>query len=70
VAPNVAAASTNASISQVNVYDNTGILRKTINFNLVQSASVDVSNLPLGIYVIEIRDGTKYVERQKLQILK
>lgn len=65
-----AGASANTSISQVNIYDNSGVLRKTSNYNLVQSVRIDVSNLPTGFYVIEIRDGTQYAERQKLQILR
>jgi hypothetical protein len=70
MAPQLAAASPNTSISQINVYDNSGNLRKTSLFSLVQSASIDVSSLPIGFYVIEIKDNAHYVERQKLQILK
>lgn len=61
--------STPSTISEINIYDQTGNLKKHQLFNKLKRASLDISNLPTGIYVIEISDGS-YKETQKLQILK
>lgn len=57
------------SFSTINIYDQTGNLKIHKLYNKMKSASLDISNLPTGIYVIEISDGA-YKETQKLQILK
>jgi hypothetical protein len=66
-ASNVAARG--AGFSEVNIYDNDGNLKKRVKFNKVERATISVSDLPLGVYVIEIvNDYGK--ESQKIQILK
>lgn len=57
------------SISEINIYDQVGNLKIHKMYGNIKSTSIDVSNLPTGIYVIEITDGA-YKETQKLQVLK
>ena len=57
------------SISQINIYDQVGNLKIHKVYGNIKNTSLDVSNLPTGIYVIDITDGT-YKETQKLQVLK
>lgn len=57
------------SITEVNIYDQLGILKKNQKFSKVPKATVNLSGLSTGVYVIEIVDGTNKV-RQKLSILK
>jgi hypothetical protein len=58
-----------SSISEINIYDQLGNLKIHRIYNKIKNISLDVSNFPTGIYVIEIKDDT-YKETQKLQILK
>jgi hypothetical protein len=58
-----------STISEVNIYDLQNTLRKHQILNNLSSASIDVTNLPIGIYVVEVVDDT-YKERQELQILR
>ncbi len=64
-----AATNSTSTISLINIYDGQANLKKHQLFNKVASASINVSDLPLGMYIIEIIDGTNN-ERQKLQIIK
>lgn len=57
------------SISEINIYDQLGNLKIHRMYDKIKNVSLDVSNFPTGIYVIEIKDGA-YKETQKLQILK
>lgn len=57
------------TITEINIYDQLGILRKHKVLGNVKSASVNVSDLATGIYIIEIVSDL-YKERQKLEILK
>jgi hypothetical protein len=57
------------SIREVNIYDQLGILRKNQKFSKVPKASVNLSGLSTGVYVIEIVDGTNKV-RQNFTIIK
>lgn len=57
------------SITEINIYDAQNNLKKHQVFNKVSKASINVSGLPMGIYVIEIINGT-YKEKQKLSIVK
>lgn len=59
----------NRSITLVNIFDLQGNLKKQLRFNQVRQANIDVSNLPRGLYVIEISNG-KDKERQQLSIQK
>lgn len=61
--------STQLSISEINIYDQTGNLKIHQTFSNVKNASIDVSSLSAGIYLIEIKNDT-FKETQKLQILK
>jgi hypothetical protein len=65
----VSKSSKQLSFSTINIYDQTGNLKIHRLYNKVKSASLNVSNLPTGIYIIEITNGA-YKETQKLQILK
>lgn len=58
-----------AGFTAVKMYDNEGNLKKSLKFSKTRSASVNVSDLPTGIYVIEIT-GEQGIERQKVQLLK
>jgi hypothetical protein len=56
-------------ITEVNIYDQAGLLKKRQKFGKTSTANINVSNLNTGIYFIEIVDGT-YKERQQLAILR
>jgi len=58
-----------STISGVNIYDQQGTLKKHQVFGKVKAANLAVTDLPAGVYVIEIIDGA-YKERQLLKILK
>lgn len=68
-----AAASTNTKeekvIAEINIYDQQGNLKKRQQFAKVKKATLNVSHLPYGIYLIEVSDG-KTKERQQLLIQK
>ena len=57
----------NKTITELNIYDQFGNLKKHQNFGKVKSATLNVSELIKGIYFIEIVDG-QYKERQKIII--
>lgn len=63
------AAARNAGFTEVKIYDKEGNMRKHLKFNKTRSASINVSDLPVGIYVIEIT-SEQGSERQKVQVLK
>ena len=63
------ASARNAGFSEVRIYDKEGNIKKDLKFNKSRSASINVSDLPSGIYVIEII-SEQGVERQKVQVLK
>ena len=52
-------------ITQINIYDNLGNLKKSIPVKKVKQATVNLSGLTPGIYFVEIKDGA-YSERQKV----
>lgn len=56
-------------ITEVNIYDQQGNLKKRQQFAKVKKATLNISHLPHGIYFIEISDG-KTKERQQLLIQK
>lgn len=56
-------------ISEVNLYDQQGTLRKHQKFAGVTKANISTSDLPIGIYVIEIVSNNTS-ERQRLTIIK
>ncbi|WP_298390315.1 T9SS type A sorting domain-containing protein, partial [Hydrotalea sp.] len=58
-----------SSISEISIYDLQNNLQRHQLFNKVSNASIDVSNLPTGLYIVEIKDGA-YTERHKLQIIR
>jgi hypothetical protein len=58
-----------AGFTEVKVYDNEGNIKKYLKFNRTNSATIGVSDLPIGIYVIEIV-GPQGSERQKVQVLR
>ncbi len=58
-----------AVITEVNIYDQQGNLKKHQKFSKVKRARVNVSDLRAGVYFIEIVNGT-YKERKQLSILK
>ncbi|MGB8190913.1 MAG: T9SS type A sorting domain-containing protein [Chitinophagaceae bacterium] len=59
----------NAGFTQVKMYDKEGNLRKHQKFSRTSKANINVSDLPVGIYIIEII-GEQGSERQKIQVLK
>lgn len=56
-------------ITEVSIYDQQGTLKKQQKFAKVKKARLNISNLPFGIYFIEVSDG-KTKERQVLSIQK
>ncbi|HEY5462879.1 MAG TPA: T9SS type A sorting domain-containing protein [Hanamia sp.] len=58
-----------SSFSKINIYDEVGNLKMHKIFNKIKTTTLNVSNLPTGIYKIEIIEGS-YKERKELQILK
>lgn len=57
------------TFSEVNLYDKDGNLKKHFTFKAARSATLNVNDLPLGVYVIEIINGSSS-ERQKIEIIK
>ncbi|MDB5191996.1 MAG: hypothetical protein JWQ96_1559, partial [Segetibacter sp.] len=53
------------AITELNVYDKFGNLKKRQKFNKMKKATLDVSNLSSDIYILEIADGNSR-ERQQL----
>ena len=61
---------TNATITQLRIFDNNGILKKQSKFGTgTRQAQMNISDLRTGIYLIEITSG-KNIERQQLVIQK
>ena len=57
------------NISELNIYDKLGNLKKRQKFNRLKRATIDVSDLKQDIYILEIVDGN-FRERQQLSIIK
>lgn len=53
------------SITQINVYDNGGSLKKSLSAKHVKQSNVNLSGLVPGVYFVELKDGM-YSERKKL----
>lgn len=72
VAPQIGTSGTsNASISQINIYDFQNNLKKQFTFGGVTTSQIDVSSLTTGVYIIEIFDSSSSTkERQEFQIAK
>ncbi len=62
-------ASSKATITAINIYDQQGNLKRYQKYNKVNKATINISTLPTGVYFIEIVNGS-YKERQQLSILK
>lgn len=62
-------AKNNATVTQVNIYDQQGILKKQQMVGNQKQVKVNVSSLRTGIYFIEIVAGS-YRERQQLSVLR
>lgn len=58
----------NKTITEVNIYDQQGNLKKHQKFGKVNNATLNIADLRTGIYFIEIVDGV-YKERQQLSVL-
>ncbi|HUZ59744.1 MAG TPA: trypsin-like peptidase domain-containing protein [Hanamia sp.] len=58
-----------SSFSEINIYDEVGNLKMHKIFNKIKTTTLNVSNLPTGVYTIEIIEGS-YKERKGLEILK
>lgn len=83
VAPNPASAEVNvdvkdetenktakdATITGITIYDQVGNVKKQQKYGKVKKASLNISDLPAGVYIIEISDG-EYKERQQLSVQK
>ncbi len=70
ITPNISSnTSTQKTITEINIYDQQSNLKRHQQFNSTSKAIVNVSALPMGIYIIEIVNGT-YSEKQKLSIIK
>ncbi|MBD0332885.1 MAG: T9SS type A sorting domain-containing protein, partial [Chitinophagaceae bacterium] len=61
--------STDGSITEINIYDQQGNLKKQKKYDKVKKAVVDLSGLSTGIYIIEIVNES-YKEQQQLTVLK
>lgn len=57
------------TITEVNIYEQQGNLKKHEKFSKVKTATVNISGLNNGVYFVEIADGN-FKERQKLIIQK
>ncbi|MEO8820901.1 MAG: T9SS type A sorting domain-containing protein [Ginsengibacter sp.] len=57
------------SITEIRIYDNSGILKKVQKENKTKQATVNLTGLKTGVYIIEITDGS-YKERQQIIIQK
>ncbi len=64
--PNVAPANQH-DFSEVRVYDQSGNLKKVKQYNKVKSGKINISDLNIGTYWIEIISGT-YSEKKQLYI--
>lgn len=64
-----ASKTSSAAITEVNLYDQQGFLKKKQRFGQVKRAVVNLNGLSGGIYFIEIVNGTQR-ERRQLSILK
>lgn len=56
-------------IDEIKIYDLTGNLKKQQKFKKVKTASINISDMKMGTYLVEIIDGD-YKERQQLIITK
>jgi hypothetical protein len=66
---NKSATSTNTSFDEIRVFDFQGNLKKYQQYNKVNQATINISDLTNGTYLIEITNGT-YKEKQQLIIQK
>ncbi len=57
------------TITEVNIYDQQGNLKKHQKFEKVNRATLNISDLRTGVYFLEIVDGI-YKERQQLSVLR
>lgn len=62
-------AAKDATITEVIIYDQQGNVKKQQKYNKLKKASLNISNLPTGMYIIEITDGQRK-ERQQLSVQK
>jgi len=63
------ASTTDKTITEVNIYDQQGTLKKKQKFGKIKTATINISDLKTGIYFIEIVDGTNK-EKQQLSVVK
>lgn len=56
-------------ITEINIYDQQANLKKHEKFAKVKTATLNVSELKTGIYIVEIVDET-HKERQQLSVIK
>jgi len=57
------------SITEINIYDNLGVLKKVQKENKAKQATVNLAGLKTGVYIAEITDGS-YKERHQIIIEK
>jgi bacillolysin len=57
------------SITEIKIYDNIGNLRKTQKENKTKQATINLTGLKSGVYIVEITDGS-YKERQQIIVQK
>lgn len=57
------------SFTELNIFNQHGVLKKTQKFAKVKKGTINVSSLPTGIYFIEIFDGVNRLKKQ-LSIIK
>lgn len=58
-----------SSFSEVKIFDMQGNLKKHQQFNKVKQADINISDLKLGLYMIEVSDGV-HKERHQLSVQK
>jgi hypothetical protein len=58
-----------SNFSEIRIYDALGVVRKYQKFNRAKSASINLSGLGQGIYIIEI-SGATHKEKHRLMIQK
>lgn len=62
-------ASVKPSITEIRIYDNSGVLKKVQKENKTKQAILNLTDLKTGVYIIEVSDGS-YKERQQIIIQK
>jgi hypothetical protein len=66
----IASTSNSPTISKVNIFNQQGTLRLQKVFNNAAKTDINISNLPAGIYLVQIVDKVNNTESHQLQIIR